>query len=387
MIGEAQNLIDFDAELSEEQKMIRASAREFAQNEVAPFAAKNWQDGEFPFEIIKRMGGLGFLGANLNGYGCSGIDSISYGLLMQELENVDSGLRSFASVQGALCMWPIYHYGTQVQKEKYLPGMAKGELVGAFGLTEPDYGSDPGGMITTAKKVKDGYLINGNKMWITNGCIADVIILWAKLNGTIVAFLVDKDTEGFTTTKIKNKMSLRMSVTSQLHFDNCFVPEGNRLPRAEGLKSALFCLNQARFGIAWGVLGAADAVYGCALEYALTRNAFGKALAQFQLVQAKLVDIASQISIAKLLMLHLAKKKDQHTLKHYQVSLAKMNNCSLALKAARSARDILGASGITEEYPVMRHLLNLETVNTYEGTEDIHRLVLGNILTGKSAFY
>lgn len=387
MIGDAQGLIDFDAELSEEQKMIRASAREFAESEVKPFAPQNWHHGEFPLGLIKRMGDLGFLGANLSGYGCAGVDSISYGLLMQELEYVDSGLRSFASVQGALCMWPIYHYGTQSQKEKYLPGMARGDLVGAFGLTEPDYGSDPGAMITTAKKTKGGYLLNGNKMWITNGCIADVVILWAKLNDKIVGFLVDKGTEGFTTTKILNKMSLRMSVTSQLHFDNCFVPEGNRLPRAEGLKSALFCLNQARFGIAWGVLGAADAVYRCALEYALTRNAFGKSLAQFQLVQAKLVDIASQVSIAKLLMLHLSKKKDQHTLKHYQISLAKMNNCSLALKAARSARDILGASGITEEYPVMRHLLNLETVNTYEGTEDIHRLILGSTLTGKSAFY
>lgn len=381
------DLLDIEEDLSEEQKSARKTAKDFARKEVLPFAKALWNSGEFRLEWASKMGALGFLGANLKGYNCPGVDSVSYGLIMQELEAVDSGLRSFASVQGALCMWPILHYGNDAQREKYLSEMAAGRIIGCFGLTEPDYGSDPGGMKTTATKVSGGYLLNGAKMWITNATIADVALVWAKHEGVIKGFLVDKGAKGFSSSKIKNKMSLRMSLTGELHFENCFVSDEALLPRAVGLKSALFCLNQARFGIAWGVLGAANTVYDTALGFAKERRIFGKPLAGYQLAQSKLVEMARQISLGQVLMLRLSKKKDRHTLKHCQISLAKMNNCQIALEAARAARDMLGASGISDEYPVMRHLLNLEAVKTYEGTEDIHRLILGKEITGENALF
>lgn len=387
MQEEPLDLIDFDQLLSEEHKMVRKLARGFAQKEVQPLVNQAWEKGDFPEHLPRRLGEMGFLGANLKGYGCQELDSVSYGLVMQELERVDSGLRSFASVQGALCMWPILNYGSDEQKEKYLPRMATGELIGCFGLTEPDFGSDPSGMLTNAKSVKGGYVLNGNKMWITNGAIADISIIWAKHEGEIKGFLVEKGTKGLSSSKIKNKLSLRVSSTAELNLKDCFVPESSLMPRAIGLKAALFCLNQARFGIGWGVLGAANSVYQCALAYAKERRVFEKPLASYQLVQAKLVEMAKDISLAQLLMFHLSQKKDVHQLKHYQVSLAKMNNCSMALKCARMSRDILGASGIVDEYPVMRHMLNLETVNTYEGTEDIHRLILGKEITKENAIF
>lgn len=381
------DFINFDTLLSAEQLMIRKTARDFVNKEVIPLLIEANRKGEFPKELPTKIGALGFLGANLKGYGCAGLDTVSYGIIMQEIERADSGIRSFTSVQGALCMWPIYTYGTDKQKEEYLPKMATGELIGCFGLTEPDFGSDPGGMLTNAKKVDGGYVLNGNKMWITNGCIADLAIVWAKLDGVVRGFIVEKESEGFTTSKIDGKYSLRVSVTSELHFKDCFVPDENILPEIKGLKGPLSCLNEARFGIAWGALGAANACYHTALNYTKERIIFKKPLANYQLVQAKLAKMVQEISKGQILVHHLAMLKEQGRIKPEQISLAKMNNCALALDCARVARDMLGANGVSDEYPIIRHMLNLESVNTYEGTEDIHKLIIGKEVTGLNAFF
>lgn len=383
---ESLNFIDFESLLTPEQKEIRDSVRKFVDDEVMPLMQDAYRNETFPKQLVKRFADLGLLGANLKGYGCAGIDTISYGLVMQEIERADSGMRSFVSVQGALCMYPIYAYGSEEQKEKYLPAMARGEVIGCFGLTEPDFGSNPGGMLTTATETSDGYVLNGNKMWITNGSIADVAIVWAKLNGVIRGFLVDKGTPGFSTTLMKGKFSLRASVTSELHFENCKIPKSNILPAVEGLKGPLGCLSQARFGIAWGAIGAANACYHEALNYVQNRIMFDKPLAGYQLIQAKLAKMVQEISKAQLLSWHLSNLKEQKKLTPPQISLVKMNNVKMALEIAREARDMLGANGIIDEYPVIRHMLNLETVNTYEGTEDVHRLIIGREVTGFSAF-
>lgn len=380
------NFIDFESLLTPDQKEVRNSVRRFVDDEVLPLMQEAYRNEIFPTKLIKRFGEQGLLGANLKGYGCAGIDTISYGLIMQEIERADSGMRSFVSVQGALCMYPIYVYGNEQQKEKYLPPMALGEMVGCFGLTEPDFGSNPGGMLTTATETNDGYLLNGNKMWITNGSIADVAIVWAKLNGVIRGFLVDKGTPGFSTSLMKGKFSLRASVTSELHFENCKISKSNILPHVEGLKGPLTCLSQARFGIAWGAIGAANACYHEALHYVQNRIMFDKPLAGYQLIQAKLAKMVQEISKAQLLSWHLSNLKEQGKLTPAQISLVKMNNVKIALKIARDARDMLGANGIIDEYPIIRHMLNLETVNTYEGTEDIHRLIIGREVTGIAAF-
>lgn len=383
---ESLNFIDIESLLTPEQKSIRDSVRKLVDDEVLPAMQESFRTETFPRQLIKRFADLGLLGANLKGYECAGIDTVSYGLVMQEIERADSGMRSFVSVQGALCMYPIYAYGSEEQKQKYLPPMARGEVIGCFGLTEPDFGSNPGGMLTTATETSDGYVLNGNKMWITNGSIADVAIVWAKLNDKIRGFLVDKDTPGFSTSLMKGKFSLRASITSELHFENCKIPKANILPNAEGLKGPLGCLSQARFGIAWGVIGAANACYFEALNYVQNRMMFDRPLAGYQLIQAKLAKMVQEISKAQLLSWHLSQLKEQDKLTPAQISLVKMNNVRMALDVAREARDMLGANGIIDEYPVIRHMLNLETVNTYEGTEDVHRLIIGREVTGIGAF-
>ncbi|MGE3608335.1 MAG: acyl-CoA dehydrogenase family protein [Bacteriovoracaceae bacterium] len=384
---ESLNFVDVESLYTNEQKSIRDSVRKFVDDEVMPLMQESFRQETFPKQLIKSIAELGLLGANLKGYDCAGVDTVSYGLIMQEIERADSGIRSFVSVQGALCMYPIYAYGSEDQKQKFLPKMARGEIIGCFGLTEPDFGSNPSGMITTATETSDGYILNGNKMWITNGSIADVAIVWAKLNGTIRGFLIEKGTPGFSTSVMKGKFSLRASITSELHFQNCKISKENILPKVEGLKGPLGCLSQARFGIAWGAIGAANACYHEALNYVLNRQMFDKPLAGYQLIQAKLAKMVQEISKAQLLSWHLSQLKDQGKITPAQISLAKMNNVKMALEIARDARDMLGANGIIDEYPVIRHLLNLETVNTYEGTEDIHRLIIGREVTGISAFY
>ncbi len=380
------NFINFEELLNDEQLSIQSTVRKFVNDEVMPVIQESFRAETFPVKLIKRFAELGLLGSNLKGYGCAGIDTVSYGLVMQEIERADSGLRSFASVQGALCMYPIYTYGSEEQKEKYLPKMANGEIIGCFGLTEPDYGSNPGGMITTATEVKDGYILNGNKMWITNGSIAHIAIVWAKLNGVIRGFIGEKGIDGFINILMKGKFSLRAAVRSELYFENCKIPKNNILPKVEGLKGPLGCLSQARFGIAWGVIGAANACYHTALNYVQNRMMFEKPLASYQLIQVKLAKMVQEISKAQLLVWHLSQLKDKGKLIPAQISLAKMNNVKIALEIARDARDMLGANGIIDEYPIIRHMLNLETVNTYEGTEDIHKLIIGKEVTGIQAF-
>lgn len=373
--------------LTDEEKLVQDSVRTFVDSAVIPVIEKHYQDGTFPMELIPKLGELGIFGITLpEKYGCPNLNNISYGLAMQELERGDSGLRSFASVQNSLVMYPIFTFGNEEQKNKWLPKLASGESIGCFGLTEPDYGSNPGGMITTANKADGGYILNGAKMWITNGSIADVAVVWAKLDGVVKGFLVEKEFDGFTAPEMKGKHSLRASITSELIFQDVFVPEENILTESSGLKSPLMCLNQARFGIAWGVVGSMMAVYDTALNYSKSRIQFSKPIAGYQLTQQKLVNILSELTKAQLLNYRMAVLKDQGKIKHTQISMAKRNNCSVALDAARSAREILGANGILNEYPIMRHSANLESVKTYEGTHEMHTLIIGEDITSLSAF-
>ncbi|HED04741.1 MAG TPA: acyl-CoA dehydrogenase [Candidatus Fraserbacteria bacterium] len=372
--------------LSEEQKSIRDTVRAFVDERVLPIIADCYESHRFPIELLPEMGRLGLLGANLKGYGSAGIDDLAYGLMMQELERGDSGLRSMASVQGALVMYPIYTFGSERQKEQYLPQLASGELIGCFGLTEPEHGSDPSGLETTAVADGDSYLLNGGKTWITNGDIAHIAIVWAKLAGQIHGFIVERDRPGFSSATIEGKFSMRASNTGELYFNDCRIPQENILPQAAGLKAPLMCLNQARYGIAWGVVGAAMACYAEAVDYTLARRQFGRPIAGFQLVQEKLVDMLSAITQAQLLCYRLGQLKSAGRMRHTHVSLAKRNNCRIALDVARKARDLLGGNGITLDYQAIRHLTNLETVSTYEGTDHIHTLALGQDITGISAF-
>jgi glutaryl-CoA dehydrogenase len=382
-------MLDFyrlDDLLSEEQKIVRQTARAFVRSRVLPIIREAFTEGRFPEELIRPMGEQGFLGANLEGYGCAGLDPIAYGLIMQEFEAGDSGIRSFASVQGSLVMYPIWRYGSEEQRERWLPALARGEKVGCFGLTEPDFGSNPAGIRTRAERTSAGFLLNGAKMWITNGNIADVAVVWAKLDGTIRGFLVERGTPGFTVNEIRNKWSLRASVTSELVFEDCEIPESNLLPESNGLRSPLSCLNEARYGIAWGAVGAAQACYEEALSYALQRVQFTRPIAGYQLIQERLVYMVSEITKAQLLAWRLGQLKEQGRATPPRVSLAKRNNVDVALTIARMGRDILGASGITDEYVCGRHMANLESVRTYEGTHEMQTLIVGREITGLNAF-
>ena len=373
--------------LTEEEKLVRDTVREFVSDRVIPVIEEHYRDGKFPLYLVKEMAEIGVFGITLpQKYDCAEMNNVAYGLAMQELERGDSGIRSFASVQSSLVMYPIYAFGSEEQKDFWLPKLAKGEKIGCFGLTEPDYGSNPGGMVTKAEKADGGYVLNGAKMWITNGTIADVAVVWAKLDGVIHGFLVEKEFKGFSAPEMKGKHSLRASVTSELIFQDVFVPEKNILPKSKGLRSPLMCLNQARYGIAWGVVGSMQACFDTALNYAKTRVQFSKPIAGYQLTQHKLVEMATEITKAQLLVYQLAKLKDAGEAKHTHISMAKRNNVANALKIAREAREILGANGITGEYPVMRHAANLESVKTYEGTHEMHTLIIGEDLTGISAF-
>ncbi len=372
---------------TDEERLVRDTVRAFVDAEVLPIIETHHREGSFPGELIPRLGEIGVLGANLRGYGCPGVSEVAYGLIMQELERGDSGLRSFASVQGALAMYPIYAFGTEEQKGKWLSRLAKGEKIGCFGLTEPDHGSDPAGMVTKAVRRGDHYILNGSKLWITNGSIADVAVVWARTDEGIRGLLVERGMPGFTTREIHGKFSLRASITSELIFQDCRIPGENLLPGTEeGLKAALKCLSQARYGIAWGAVGAALACYDVALKYAKTRIQFDRPIAGFQLVQQKLVSMLTEITKAQLLCFRLGQLKQAGPVPHTQISLAKMNNVEKARDIARLAREILGAAGIVDEYPVIRHMLNLESLYTYEGTHDIHTLILGRDITGLSAF-
>ena len=383
---EALNYMEEDSLLTSDEIAVRDSVREFVGSEIMPLLQQANRDEKFPMQLVPRFAEMGLLGSTIQGYGCAGLGHVAYGLVMAELERGDSGIRSFVSVQSALVMYPILTYGSEAQKDKYLPALASAKMIGCFGLTEPDAGSNPGGMRTTAEKVPGGYKLNGNKMWITNGCISDVAVVWARLDGEVRGFLIDKGTKGFSTSTMKGKFSLRVSVTSELHMQDCIVPEENMLPKAQGLKAPLSCLTQARYGIAWGVLGAANACFHTALSYAKERTIFDKPLSHYQLAQAKLAKMAQEITKGKLLVIQAGRLKEAGRLMPHHVSMIKMNNCRAALDVARDARDMLGANGIIDEYPVIRHMLNLETVNTYEGTEDVHRLVIGQALTGAAAF-
>ena len=382
----ASDLYNIDHLLSEEERMVRDTVRQFVQDRVLPIISEHFEAGTFPRALIPEIGELGLLGMHLQGYGCAGLSAVSYGLACQELEAGDSGLRSFVSVQGSLAMFPIYAFGSEEQKQRWLPGMAKGEIIGCFGLTEPDFGSDAGSMITSARRDGDSYVLNGAKMWITNGSIADVAVVWAKAEDGVRGFLVERGTPGFSTSDIHHKLSLRASITSELHFDECRVPAENMLPNIRGMRGPLSCLNEARFGIAWGATGAARACYEMALEYAKTRIQFKKPIASFQLVQQKLAIMATELVKGQLLALQLGRLKDESLLHPVQISVAKRNNVREALKTAREARTVLGANGITLEYPISRHMNNLESVFTYEGTDDIHTLIIGQAITGISAF-
>jgi glutaryl-CoA dehydrogenase len=382
------DFVRFDDLLTDEEKTIRQAVRDWVEEKYLPLIEHHYEAASFPAQIIPQIAELGLLGANLPvEYGCAGIGDVAYGLAMQELERGDSGLRSFVSVQGALVMYPIFTYGSDEQKNHWLPKLASGEKIGCFGLTEPDFGSDPGGMTTTAKTVADGYVLNGAKMWITNGTVADLAVVWARLDGgTIRGFLVEKGTKGYTAPEQKRKYSLRASVTSELILQDVHVSKDAILPNATGLKAPLSCLTQARYGIAWGVLGAAMACFHSATEYAKVRVMFGKPIGSFQLIQGKLADMVTEITKGQLLALQVGRLKEKKLATPEMVSMAKRNNCEIALDIAREARDILGANGITGEYPVMRHMCNLESVKTYEGTHNIHTLVLGEAVTGIAAY-
>jgi glutaryl-CoA dehydrogenase len=376
-----------DGLLTQEEILVRETIRNFVEKHVVPIIESHYQAGTFPHQLIQPMAKLGTLGATLpSHYGCVEMSQVAYGLMMQELERGDSSLRSFVSVQSSLVMYPIFTFGSEQQKDQWLPLLAKGEKVGCFGLTEPDYGSNPAGMITRAEKVDGGYLLNGSKMWITNGTIADIAVVWVKIKGEIKGFLVEKGTKGFSAPEMRGKYSLRASVTSELVFQDCFIPESNLLPLASGLRSPLQCLDQARYGIAWGALGAAMACYDTALRYAKSRIQFGKPIAAFQLTQEKLVHMLSEITKAQLLCIQLGRLKESGKVRPEQISMAKRNNVYHALEIARMAREILGANGILGEYPVMRHAANLESVKTYEGTHEMHTLIIGEDITGIPSF-
>ena len=384
------DFLQLDSTFSEDELLVRRTARDFVDDNIIPIIEDCFREGRFPRELVRKMGELGFYGANLEGYGCAGMSNVEYGLVMQELERGDSGIRSFVSVQSGLVMYPIYTFGSDEQKNQWLPGLASGEKLGCFGLTESGFGSNPGGMTTTARKVGDEYILNGEKMWITSGNLADVAIVWAKVadeDNRVRGFLVETDRPGFRVDEVHGKWSLRASVTSGLSLQDVHVPVANLLPGSNGLKSPLMCLNQARYGISWGAIGAAMACYDTALQYAKTRKQFrGQPIASHQLVQEKLVWMISEISKGQLLSLQVGRLKDAGTVQHQHISMAKRNNVWMALETARMARDILGANGITEDYPIMRHMMNLESVKTYEGTHDIHALAIGQSITGIGAY-
>ena len=380
------DLYNISEQLSDEERMIRDSVARFVDERALPLIPECFDAGRFPRELIPEIADLGLLGSSLEGYGCAGLNSVSYGLICQELERGDSGLRSFVSVQSSLCMYPIHAFGTEEQRETWLPGMAAGEIIGCFGLTEPHGGSDPANMKTHARRDGDDWILNGAKMWITNGTLAKIAIVWARTDDGIQGFIVETDSEGFEARDIKAKMSLRASVTSELYFDNVRVPDANRLPGVKGLKGPLSCLNQARYGITWGPIGAAIACLSETLDYTADRELFKRPLAANQAVQLKLADMGRRITLAQLMSLRLGRLKDAGNMHPTQVSLAKWNNVRMALDIARECRDILGGSGITLEYVPIRHMLNLESVITYEGTETIHQLVVGRELTGINAF-
>ncbi len=394
MTFSALDYYEIDGLFTEEERMIRDSVRRFVEAKLDPVIAKHYEEATFPSELIREFGALGLLGSNLEGYDCPGMGAVAYGLAMQELERCDSGIRSFCSVQGSLAMFPIWAYGSEAQKQRYLPKMARGELIGCFGLTEPDFGSNPTGMITTAKKVAGGYRLDGAKRWITNAPVADLAVVWAKLEGAsdgrpgsdVRGFIVERGTKGFSTVTMKDKWSLRASVTGELFFEGAVVPEDALLPSVKGMRGPLSCLSQARYGIAWGAVGAAMACYDSALSYAKERVQFKRPIAGYQLVQKKLVDMVEEITKAQLLSLQLGRLKEAGKVKPAQISLAKRNNVAMALDCARAARDILGGNGISYAYPPGRHMMNLETVFTYEGTNDIHTLIVGQDITGLAAF-
>ncbi|HWF38612.1 MAG TPA: acyl-CoA dehydrogenase family protein [Candidatus Acidoferrales bacterium] len=382
------DFLDFDSLLSSEEKLARQSARQFTDNEILPIIERHNREGKFPFQLVPKMAELGVFGAPLKGYGCAGMSNVEYGLVMQEIERGDSSIRSFASVQSALVMYPIYSFGSAAQKEKWLPLMQQGKAIGCFGLTEPQFGSNPSGMLTRAVKQGSEYVLNGEKMWITNGSIADVALVWARCeDGKVRGFLIEKGTPGFKTQDIHGKYSLRASVTSSLAMNDCKIPAENVLPGVEGLKGPLSCLNQARYGIGWGAIGAAMACYDTALNYAKQRKQFdNRPIASHQLVQEKLVWIITEITKAQFLMLQVGRLKDQDRMHPSHISMAKMNNVWMARESARTAREILGANGVVDDYCIMRHMANLESVFTYEGTHDIHKLILGERITGIAAY-
>ena len=380
--------LDLSSHLTENENMVQQSTREFVNSEILPIIDKHFENGTFPDNLTSKIADMGFFGINLpKEDGCGGMNNIIYGLVCQEIERGDSGIRSFISVQNSLVMFPIHAFGSDGQKQKWLPLLARGESIGSFGLTEPDHGSDPGGMDTKAVKGDGGYILNGAKMWITNGSIADVSIVWAKMEDEVVrGFLVEKGMEGFTAPEMKHKWSLRASITSELIFQDVFVPEENLLPGVEGLKGPLSCLNQARYGIGWGAVGSAMAVYEASVKYAKERKQFGKPIGSFQLVQEKLVWMLTEITKGQLLAFHVGKNKDEGTVTTQQISMVKRNNTWMARECAKLSREIHGANGISGEYPIMRHLMNIESVYTYEGTFDMHTLILGENITGIPAF-
>jgi glutaryl-CoA dehydrogenase len=382
------DFLDFDLLLSSDEKLARQSARQFTDNEILPIIEQHNREGKFPVQLVPKMAELGLFGATLQGYGCAGMSNVEYGLVMQEIERGDSSIRSFASVQSALVMYPIYSFGSTAQKEKWLPLMQQGKAIGCFGLTEPQFGSNPSGMLTRAVKQGSEYVLNGEKMWITNGSIADVALVWARCeDGKVRGFLIEKGTAGFKAQDIHGKYSLRASVTSSLAMNDCKIPAENILPGVEGLKGPLSCLNQARYGIGWGAIGAAMACYDTALNYAKQRKQFdNRPIASHQLVQEKLVWIITEITKAQFLMLQVGRLKDQGRMHPSHISMAKMNNVWMARESARTAREILGANGVVDDYCIMRHMANLESVFTYEGTHDIHKLILGERITGIAAY-
>lgn len=376
-----------EQQLTEEERLVRDTAAAYAQDKLAPRVRAAYREESYDPDIFCEMGELGLLGATIHGYGCPGVNYVSYGLIAREVERIDSGYRSMMSVQSSLVMYPIYAYGDEAQREKYLPKLATGEWVGCFGLTEPDHGSDPGGMTTRARSVEGGYQLSGSKMWISNSPIADVFVVWAKNDaGTIRGFVLEKGMDGLSAPKIEGKLSLRASITGEIVMDEVFVPEENLLPNVEGLKGPMGCLSNARYGISWGVMGAAEACWHAARQYTLDRSQFGRPLAANQLIQKKLADMQTEISLGLQGSLQAGRLKDQDALAPELISLLKRNNCGKALDIARTARDMHGGNGISDEFPVFRHMCNLETVNTYEGTHDVHALILGRAQTGIAAF-